>query len=125
MTHWFAIATGGALGAVLRYASSQQLSGWLGKSFPWATLGINVIGSLCMGLLFVLLVERAGLSSEWRAFLMVGLLGAFTTFSTFSIETLVLIEQGDWARALAYVLSSVLVCVLAAAAGVSLARQFL
>jgi len=122
MNHWLAIAAGGAIGALLRYATATQVANWLGRGFPWGTLAVNVLGSLAMGLLYVWLVERAGLSGEWRVFLTVGLLGAFTTFSTFSIETLVLIEQGDWLRAISYVLASVIVCIAAAGLGVWLAR---
>jgi CrcB protein len=117
------IAAGGAVGAVLRFWVSTAVYGWLGRGFPHGTLAVNVIGSLAMGFLFVVLVERAALGAEWRAFLLVGLLGAFTTFSTFSIETLNLIEQAEYAKALANALVSVVACVVAAFIGVVVARQ--
>jgi CrcB protein len=117
------IAAGGAVGAVLRFWVSTAVYGWLGRGFPHGTLAVNVIGSLAMGFLFVVLVERAALGAEWRAFLLVGLLGAFTTFSTFSIETLNLIEQAEYAKAIANALLSVVACVVAAFIGVVVARQ--
>lgn len=117
------IAAGGAVGAVLRYWVSTAVYGWLGRGFPYGTLAVNVVGSLLMGFLFVVLVERAAMGAEWRAFVLVGLLGAFTTFSTFSIETLNLIEQAEHAKAFANALVSVFACVMAAFVGVVMARQ--
>lgn len=123
MTQTLAIAAGGALGALLRFWVSGAVYAWLGRGFPYGTLVVNVLGSLAMGFLFVLMIERLATGAEWRGFLLVGLLGAFTTFSTFSIETLNLIEQAQYARALGNVLISVLACVGAAMLGVILARQ--
>ncbi len=118
-----AIAGGGALGAMMRYGVSTATYAWLGRGFPWGTLMVNVLGSLLMGVLFILLVERLTLGAEWRAFLLVGFLGAFTTFSTFSIETFNLIEQAEVAKALLNITVSVLACVLAAWIGVMLGRM--
>ena len=117
------IAAGGALGAVLRFAVANGVYAVTGRDFPYGTLTVNVIGSLLMGLLYVLLVERIAFAVEWRAFLLIGVLGAFTTFSTFSIETLSLIESGAHARALLNMLLSVSLCVMAAWIGVIGARQ--
>ncbi|MGM0593944.1 MAG: fluoride efflux transporter CrcB [Pseudomonadota bacterium] len=123
MKQLLAIAGGGALGAVLRF----WLSGWsyalLGRAFPYGTLVVNLLGSLLMGLCYVLLTERLALAPEWRAFLMVGLLGAFTTFSTFSLETLNLLEAGNLLRAVANILLSVTLCIGAAWLGVMAGRE--
>jgi CrcB protein len=118
-----AIAAGGALGALLRFWVANGVYAWLGRDFPYGTLAVNVLGSLAMGFLFIVLVERVALGAEWRAFLLVGLLGAFTTFSTFSIETLNLVQQADYLKAVANALISVTACVGAAFAGVVVARQ--
>ena len=118
-----AIAAGGAIGAVLRFWMSNGVHMLLGRGFPYGTLLVNVLGSLLMGYLYILMVERLALAPEWRAFALVGLLGAFTTFSTFSVETLVLIEQADYARAAVNVALSVSACLLAAYVGILAARQ--
>ena len=118
-----AIAAGGAIGALMRFWMSNGIHALLGRGFPYGTLAVNVLGSLLMGLLYILMMERLSGGSEWRAFALVGLLGAFTTFSTFSIETLNLLEQADYAKAVANMLISVLACVGAAFVGVMLARQ--
>ncbi len=123
MNQLVAIATGGALGALLRFWVAGGVAAWLGRDFPYGTLIINVSGSLAMGLLYVLLLERFDVSPLWRASLLVGLLGAFTTFSTFSIETVNLIEAGEGVKALANVMLSVILCIGAAAAGLALGRQ--
>lgn len=118
-----AIAAGGAVGAVLRFWVSTGVYGLLGRGFPYGTLAVNVIGSWCMGLLFVLLVERSAVGPEWRAALMVGMLGAFTTFSTFSIETLNLMQEGALTKAFTNVAVSVVVCVGATWAGMVMGKQ--
>lgn len=123
MTTILAIAAGGAGGALLRYWCSQGVHTVLGRGFPYGTLTVNVIGSLLMGLLFVLLSERQFIAAEWRAFLLIGLLGAFTTFSTFSIETLNLLEQGDVLKAGLNILFSVSLCLIACWTGIILGRQ--
>jgi CrcB protein len=117
------IACGGAFGAVLRYGASLGTYALLGRGFPYGTLFVNVTGSLLMGLLSIVLLDRFNVGPEWRAAIMVGLLGSFTTFSAFSIETLNLLEQGDMLRALANIALSVIVCLAAVWLGVSLGRQ--
>jgi len=118
-----AIAAGGAIGALLRYWTSVAVHGRLGVSFPYGTLTVNVIGSLLMGFLYIWLIERMVAGPAMRAFLMIGVLGAFTTFSTFSIETLNLLESGHLSKAVANILVSMIVCITAAGIGVFAARQ--
>ena len=123
MSQILAIAAGGAVGSVLRYGLSTWVHALLGRGFPYGTLAVNVLGCLAMGVLFVLLVERMGESAVWRAGLLIGVLGGFTTFSTFSIETFNLIEQGAWVRAVANMSGSLVLCVGATWIGVMLGRQ--
>jgi len=117
------IAAGGALGAVLRYGASVGVYTLLGRGFPWGTLFVNVGGSFAMGVLSILMLERLDIGPEWRAAVLVGLLGSFTTFSTFSIETLNLLEQGDIPRAMTSIATSVIFCLAAVWLGVVLGRQ--
>ena len=118
-----AIAAGGALGAVFRFWLSTATYTILGRGFPYGTLLVNILGSFLMGIATVLLIERLAVSAEWRAAILIGLLGAFTTFSTFSVETLNLMESGQLGKAILNVLASVVVCIAAAGIGILLARQ--
>ncbi|WP_201246850.1 fluoride efflux transporter CrcB [Halochromatium salexigens] len=124
MMQLLVIAGGGALGAMARFGVSNGLYRWLGRDFPWGTLAVNGLGSYAMGLLFVFFVERGPVAPEWRAALLVGFLGSFTTFSTFSLETLALVEQGEAVRALLNVAGSVLLCLGACWFGLISARLF-
>ena len=117
------IAGGGAIGAIARYGASLGVYSVLGRSFPYGTLFVNVAGSFLMGVLSIMLLERMNLGPEWRAAILVGFLGSFTTFSTFSIETLNLIEQGDFNRALLNMGLSLVLCIMAVWFGVNLGRQ--
>lgn len=118
-----AIAAGGALGALLRFWMSNGIYGLMGRSFPYGTLAVNVLGSLLMGFLYVMLIDKLPLGPQWRAALLIGLLGAFTTFSTFSMETLNLVEGGEMLKALLNVLLSVSLCLMATWFGVLAGRS--
>jgi len=123
MTRLLAVAAGGALGALARYGLTAAVHAALGRGFPWGTLAANVLGSFAMGLLYVLLLERSAAGPEVRALLLTGFLGAFTTFSTFSVETLNLLAAGSPGKAAANVAASVAACLAAAWLGAGLARQ--
>ena len=123
MTQVLAIATGGAIGALLRYWTSRAVHSRRGAGFPYGTLTVNVIGSLLMGFLFIWFTDRLAMGPAVRGFLFIGVLGAFTTFSTFSLETLNLIESGQPGKAVLNVAISVIACVTAAGLGVLAARQ--
>ena len=96
------IALGGALGAVARYGVSGWVQGWMNTTFPLGTLVVNVTGSFLLGLSLYLL-ESTAPTTEMRSFVTIGFLGAFTTFSTFSYEAVVLLQGGEWARGGLYV----------------------
>jgi len=117
-----AIAIGGATGAVLRLWVSHGTHALLGRDYPYGTLTVNVIGSFLMGVLYLLLTERLELGPAWRSLILVGLLGAFTTFSTFSLETLHLLDNGDVVKAFINVISNVVLCIAAVWLGVYIGR---
>jgi len=121
MNQLVAIAIGGAFGALLRFLVSTGIYDLMGRNFPYGTLFVNILGSLLMGFLSVILLEYAA-SVEWRAALLIGFLGAFTTFSTFSIETLNLLLQGEVIKGLLNALLSVILCVVATWIGLLLAK---
>jgi CrcB protein len=121
---WLAVAAGGAMGAMARHGVSHAALRLLGPNFPWGTLFANVVGSFAMGLLIVWLAAREPSSPAMRAFLTVGLLGAFTTFSTFSLEVVTLYRDRTMMIAGAYLLVSVILSVGSLLAGLALGRQF-
>lgn len=115
------VATGGAIGAVLRYLLGGWIQGRLGPDFPWGTFIVNVSGSLLIGLVLGL-VDRGALSGEARLFLAVGILGGYTTFSTFSYETLQLLENGNLGATLLNALGQVATGLIAVYVGVVISR---
>lgn len=123
MNVWLAVAAGGALGAVLRYAVLRLLGG--GSGIAWATFGVNAVGSVAAGVLFVLLAQRLSDEDPLRGFLMIGLLGAMTTFSTFSLDTVRLMLAGAYGPAAANVLLNLAVCLLGCWLGIVATRQLL
>jgi CrcB protein len=121
MNQVLAIAAGGAVGSVLRFWMSTWVHSFAGRSFPYGTLTVNVLG--CLATVSVLFVDRLSDNAVLRAGILIGVLGGFTTFSSFSIETFNLIEQGAWFKAAANMAGSLLLCVGATWVGVILGRQ--
>ena len=107
----------------MRYWLSNSVYALLGRGFPYGTLTVNVTGSLLMGFLYVFMIERMDVGVEWRAALMIGLLGAFTTFSTVSIETLNLLESGEQLKAAMNIILSVTLCILGCWLGMVVGRN--
>ncbi len=120
--HILYVGIGGFCGAVARYALDTWITDATHAAFPWGTLAINVTGSFALGLLFALTAERGPLPEDLRLPLGVGFFGAYTTFSTFALESLRLAESGSWLLALVNIVGSVLLGVAAVAAGIALGR---
>lgn len=116
------VALGGALGAVCRYLAGNAISKAVGSALPWGTFLINLGGCFAMGLLMTVIVERELLPAAWRLFLCVGLLGGFTTFSSFGYEALMLLAEGNILAAAGYAGGSVVLGLAAAGVGVLAAR---
>ena len=126
MSKLVAVALGGSFGAVLRFLISNGVYHWLGRGFPYGTLVVNVIGSFLMGLLVEsLILQRIAITLEYRAAILVGLFGSLTTFSTFSLETVYLIEQGSWGKAALNVGISLFVCIFAVWLGLLVGRSLM
>ena len=123
MNQLIAIALGGSFGAVLRFFVANGFYQWLGRGFPYGTLAVNVIGSFLIGLLTeALVLQRIAIAAEYRAAILVGFLGSFTTFSTFSLETLYQLENGSYLKAGLNVFASVTACLLAVWSGLLMGR---
>jgi CrcB protein len=114
------LAAGGVAGTLARYGLGKWIPGWAGTGFPWATLAINLAGSLVLGFA-VRAFETLPVAPEVRGMVAVGFCGAFTTFSTFGLETVTLMQEGQWARASLYAAGSVALGLLAVFAGMALA----
>ncbi|MFU8789351.1 MAG: fluoride efflux transporter CrcB [Methylobacter sp.] len=109
-----AVALGGSFGAVIRFLVSSGVYQWLGRGFPYGTLVVNIMGSFLLGLLTeTLILQRITVTFEYRAAILIGFIGSFTTFSTFSLETFYLIEQGNLTKAMLNIALSISACVLA------------
>ncbi|HTF83363.1 MAG TPA: fluoride efflux transporter CrcB [Cellvibrio sp.] len=122
---WLAVAVGGALGAMARYGVVSYLAPLTGHRFPLGTLCVNISGSFLIGVCYVVLDEKLAASPEWRLLTMTGFLGAFTTFSTFSLDALALWENGLPVTAVTYVLATVFGCLMAVTASVLLTQRLL
>jgi CrcB protein len=122
ITRTLVVGAGGFLGASARYVLGGVLYRWLPATFPWATLVINVTGCFGIGFLAVMVEERMVLGPSARLFLMVGILGGYTTFSTFGYETIALLRESSFAAAALNVLGQVALGLVAVAAGAAAAR---
>jgi fluoride exporter len=123
MWTYVAIAIGGTLGCWARYAQTNLVQAVFGRTFPFATMSINVIGSFLMGFLFIVTLERLMIPPSVRAGVLTGALGGYTTFSTFEMETLLLAENGEFFKATLYVVLSVAIGFAAAFGGAYVARN--
>ncbi|MDP6344905.1 MAG: fluoride efflux transporter CrcB [Alphaproteobacteria bacterium] len=120
-----AVAFGGALGAMGRHLVTGQVIRWAGVGFPWGTVAVNVLGSFALGALTEFLALKWSASPEMRGLMVVGILGGFTTFSAFSLDTVLLLERGDLLPALGYVIGHVALSVGGLFAGLQIFRYLL
>lgn len=118
-----AIALGGSIGALMRFGVATSVNSFFGTQFPLGTLIANVSGCFLMGFLSVLVLDTFPLSVEWRTAIFVGFLGAFTTFSSFSLETLTLVNKGEPISALLNVFLNVFLCLTVTWLGMLLAKH--
>ena len=119
--HILAVGLGGLIGSIGRYLAGKGIDEKVGSLFPFGTLTVNVIGSLMLGLLYGLALKRADLAEHWRLFIGTGICGGFTTFSAFALENFVLLHQKP-ATAILYIISTLIVGLLAVGAGVFIGR---
>ncbi|MGB8817989.1 MAG: fluoride efflux transporter CrcB [Rhizobiaceae bacterium] len=123
MFHFVVVMVGGGIGAGLRHLANLAALRAFGAGFPWGTMGINIAGSLAMGLFIEVLMRRFGSSSELRLFVATGILGGFTTFSAFSLDFATLTQRGEVAQAAFYAIASVVLSILALFAGLWIGRM--
>ncbi|WP_249209207.1 fluoride efflux transporter CrcB [Magnetospirillum sulfuroxidans] len=117
------VGAGGGLGACARYLSMAVLAQWIGTGFPWGTLFVNIVGSFIMGVLAELGALAWQPSQDAKLFLLTGVLGGFTTFSTFSLDVALLVERHDWMVAGLYIATSVTLSIMALFAAMALVRN--
>ncbi len=125
MSLYLSIALGGSLGAVSRHWVQTVTHQWLGFGFPFGTLAVNLLGSILMGFLSVILVQRFQVGDELKYGLLIGFLGSFTTFSSFAMDTLQLSDNGAILKAFSYILLSLFGCLIGAWAGLITAKQLI
>ncbi|MBX9467260.1 MAG: fluoride efflux transporter CrcB [Rhizobium sp.] len=123
MFHILLVAIGGATGSVARYLTGIAMTRLLGPAFPWGTITVNIVGSFAIGLLTELVARKLAAPMEMRLLLVVGFLGGFTTFSSFSLDTMALAERGAILAAFGYVAASVTLSLSAAFGGLALGRS--
>ena len=107
------VAAGGAIGAVLRYLNFKAMTHFFGNSMPWATLLVNVVGCFLMGMAYIWLIDKYQASEHMRLFIMIGFLGGLTTWSTFSMETVLMMTDGEYMKGFIYILSTFILCFFA------------
>ncbi|MEJ8308961.1 fluoride efflux transporter CrcB [Agrobacterium larrymoorei] len=122
MSNILLVAVGGAIGSVARYLVGLWATRLAGPHFPWGTLTVNVVGAFAIGLLVEMVARRFDASTEMRAFIVTGILGGFTTWSSFTLDTMVLFERGEIGLSALYLLASLLVSFAAIFAGLALGR---
>ena len=120
--NYLLVMLGGAIGSVARYQVGRWTLGWMGPTYPWGTLTVNLVGGLLMGLLVGGLARLSVPGENWRLFTAIGMLGGFTTFSSFALDTVNMIERGALLAALGYVLLSVAGAILGVFAGLAAMR---
>ena len=119
----FAIGIGGFLGAISRFVVASQISVWSGSEFPYGTLVVNALGSFLLGFLSRYFFEHLLIDEMVRMAILVGFLGAFTTFSTFSYESVILLQEGDLLKALFNILGNAFICIVLCFLGLQLAKN--
>lgn len=120
--NYLLVMAGGAIGSAARYQVGRWTLGWLGPNYPWGTLTVNIVGGVLMGLLVGALTKMSVPGENWRLFAAIGMLGGFTTFSSFALDTVNMIERGALLAALGYILISVAGAILGVFAGLAAMR---
>ncbi|MET3599855.1 fluoride efflux transporter CrcB [Martelella mangrovi] len=123
LSHALLAAAGGAIGSVGRYLVGVYAVRWFGPNFPWGTFIVNIVGSLLIGLLVEAVARALNQSADMRIFIVTGFLGGFTTFSSFSLDAMNMIERGDVVPAVAYIAASLVLALIAVFAGLAIGRM--